>query len=38
MKKVLNNEDDAVMFDIGDMDKDILKRYKERKGIKWESF
>lgn len=34
MKKVLNNEDDCEMFNIGDMDKDILKRYKERKGIK----
>lgn len=34
LKKVLNAEDDAVMFDIADMDKDVLKKYKQRKGLK----
>ena len=35
MKKVLNNEDDCEMFNIeSDISKDVLKRYKERRGVK----
>ena len=34
LKKVLNAEDDAVMFSTDDMNKAVLKKYKERKGLK----